>query len=47
MFYRHGELILGVVLHEGEGILRVTSEERQLLERDGFPFRISGEYVGY
>ena len=47
MFYRHGELILGVVSHEGEGILRVTPEERQLSEREGFPFRTSGAYVGY
>lgn len=45
--YRQGELMLGVVSHEGEGILRVTPEERQSLERDGFPFRISGRYVGY
>ncbi len=47
MLYREGELMLGVVSHEGEGILRVTPEERQSLERDGFPFRISGRYVGY
>ena len=47
MFYREGELMLGVVSHEGEGILRVTPEERQSLERDGFPFRVSGRYVGY
>lgn len=47
IFYYPGELMLGVVSHEGEGILRVTSEERQLLEREGFPFRVSGAYVGY
>ncbi len=45
--YRQGELMLGIVSHEGEGILGVTSEERQLLERDGFPFRVSGAFVGY
>ena len=45
--YRHGELMLGIVSHEAEGILRVTPEERQSLERDGFPFRAAGAYVGY
>ena len=47
ILYRRGELMLGVVSHESEGVLRVTSEERQSLEREGFPFRISGRYVGY
>lgn len=47
MFYRQGELMLGVVSHEGEGILRVTPEERRQLEQDGFPFRLHGTYVGY
>ena len=47
MIYREGELMLGIVSHESEGILRVTRDERQLLERDGFPFRASGAYVGY
>jgi len=47
VFYREGELMLGIVSHESEGILRVTREERQLLERSGFPFRASGAYVGY
>lgn len=45
--YRRGELMLGIVSHESEGILRVTHEERQLLEQSGFPFRASGAYVGY
>ena len=45
--YRQGELMLGVVSHEGEGILQVTSEERLLLESVGFPFRAAGAYVGY
>jgi hypothetical protein len=45
--YRQGELMLGIVSHEGEGILRVTGEERQVLEQNGFPFRTSGVYVGY
>ena len=47
ILYRQGELMLGVVSHEGEGVLRVTAEERQLLEREGFPFRVFGRYVGY
>ena len=47
MLYRQGELMLGVVFHEGEGILRVTAQEQQQLERDGFSFRQRGTYVGY
>ena len=47
ILYREGELMLGVVSHEGEGILRVTDEERQSLERAGFRFRASGAYIGY
>lgn len=44
---RHSELMLGVVSHEGEGVLRVTNQEQRQLERDGFPFRLRGTYVGY
>ncbi len=44
---RHSELVLGVVSHEGEGMLRVTNQEQRQLERDGFPFRLRGTYVGY
>ena len=47
ILYRQGELMLGVVSHEAEGVLRVTSEERQSLEREGFRFRARGTYVGY
>ena len=45
--YRRGELMLGVVSHEQEGVLRVTESERTLLIGRGFPFRVNGSYVGY
>ena len=45
--YRRGELMLGIVSHESEGILRVSHEERQLLEQGGFLFHAYGPCVGY
>jgi hypothetical protein len=45
--YRGGELLLGVITHEHEGVLRVTSSERADLGARGIPFRDSGEWVGY
>lgn len=47
VLYRQGELMLGLVSHEGKGILRVTDQERLSLERNGLPFRAFGAYVGY
>ena len=47
VLYRKGELILGVVSHEGEGYVRVTERERPLLEAERFVFVPRGNYVGY
>ena len=45
--YRRDELMLGIVSHESEGILRVSHEEWQLLEQGGFLFHAYGPCVGY
>ena len=45
--YRRGELMLGVVSHEQEGVLRVTEAERTLLIKQGFSFRLHSSYIGY
>jgi len=45
--YRDGELMLGFVTHEAEGVLRITPEERKELENQGVVFRRDGEWVGY
>lgn len=38
MLFRDGELMLGVVTHQREGVLRVTPDELRELERVGFDF---------
>ena len=38
MLFRLGELMLGVVTHQREGVVRVTAEELRELERIGFDF---------
>jgi hypothetical protein len=38
MLFREGQLMLGIVTHEREGVLRVTPEELRELERVGFDF---------
>ncbi len=45
--YRRGDLMLGVITHEAEGILRVTSQERSNLQTAGFPYELRGQWVGY
>jgi hypothetical protein len=45
--YRAGELMLGIITHEQEGVLRVTQQEKHELKRLGFPFRDTSRYVGY
>ena len=45
--YRAGELLLGVITHEHEGVLRVTAAERADLDARGIPVRDSGEWVGF
>ncbi len=41
-----GELMLGVVTHESEGVLRLTATEIAALETERFPTRPKGEWVG-
>lgn len=38
MLFRDGQLMLGVVTHQREGLVRVTAEELRELERIGFDF---------
>jgi hypothetical protein len=38
MLFRDGELMLGLVTHQREGMVRVTAEELRELERIGFDF---------
>ncbi|HEX6598974.1 MAG TPA: hypothetical protein VF034_06595 [Gemmatimonadaceae bacterium] len=38
MFFRDGQLMLGVVTHQREGVVRVTPVELRELERIGFDF---------
>jgi len=45
--YREHELMLGIVTHEHEGVLRVTPEERAELDHLGFAYRDRGEWVEY
>jgi hypothetical protein len=47
LVYRaNGALMLGVITHEQEGVLRVTEEERDVLARAALPVRTEGEWVG-
>jgi hypothetical protein len=38
MLFRNGQLMLGVVTHQREGVLRVDADEHRELERIGFDF---------
>jgi hypothetical protein len=38
MLFRDGQLMLGVVTHQREGVVRVTTDELRELERIGFDF---------
>ena len=42
IFYRRGEIMLGIVSHEQDGVLRVTRAERRDLATAGFPFHETG-----
>jgi hypothetical protein len=39
--------MLGVVTHEQEGVLRVSSDELRELERLGFDFELAGNSIEY
>ncbi len=45
--WRDGELMLAIISHEQEGVLRVTPEEAVLLDTLGVLTRDVGEWVGY
>jgi hypothetical protein len=45
--YRRGDFMMGVLSHEGGGVLRVTQPELQELRRNGFPDRDEVPWVGF
>jgi hypothetical protein len=45
--YRHGELLLGLVSHEHEGVLRLTPEELAEVAALDIPFETTAEWVAY
>jgi hypothetical protein len=45
--YRDGQFMIGVLSHEGGGVVRVTELELQELRRDGFPDRDEVPWVGF
>lgn len=45
-FYRHDELMLGAITHEGGGFVRLRAEELQSLESLSIRFRDSWEWIG-
>ncbi len=45
--YRHGELLLGLVSHEQEGVLRLTPQELAEVAALDIPFETTAEWVDY
>ncbi|MFN8666306.1 MAG: hypothetical protein U0164_03795 [Gemmatimonadaceae bacterium] len=45
--YRRDELMLGVISHEHEGILRIEASEQLALDQADLAYRLGGEWVGY
>lgn len=45
--YRRGELLLGLVSHEQEGVLRLTPEELAEVAALDIPFETTAEWIGY
>jgi hypothetical protein len=45
--FREGELMLGIISHESEGVLRIRASEQLLLDQLDVPYRLKGEWVGY
>ena len=45
--YRAGELMLGIVTHEGEGVLRLEPTEIPQFRNTGFVSRPQGEWVDF
>lgn len=45
--YRHGELVLGLVSHEHEGVLRLTEAELSEVVALDIPFARHAEFISY
>jgi hypothetical protein len=45
VLFRKGEMMLGIVTHESEGVLLVNAAERAELDSLGFTYRTKGEWV--
>ena len=45
--YRRGEVLLGIITHEGEGVIRLAEEEMRELHSDGFVTHETGQWAGY
>ena len=44
-FYREGEIMLGIVSHEGEGYVQLTSLEEAQVAALGIPTRVQGTWI--
>jgi hypothetical protein len=47
ILYRGPDVLLGVISHESEGVLRIRPEEQVDLDIAGVPYRLKGEWAGY
>ena len=45
--FRGEELMLGIISHENEGVLRIHASEQSVLDQSDIPYRLKGEWVGY
>jgi hypothetical protein len=45
--FRGPELMLGVISHEDEGVLRIEPAEQLALDQSEIAYRVKGEWVGY
>ena len=45
--FRGDELMLGIVSHENEGVLRIHAREQPALDQSELPYRLRGEWAGY
>jgi len=45
--YRGDELMLGIISHENEGVLRIEAREQLALDQSEIPYRLKGCHTGY
>jgi hypothetical protein len=45
--FRGDELMLGIISHEHEGVLRIHASEQLALDQADILYRLKGEWVGY